>query len=531
MHAEMLERQWTTISRAKLRIEPEGGFYFLQKSLMLEYGLSAKFKERIDLATLANGILCTRVTLSRCQKALKDFESLFLPALSHNEDTDIPQLILEPFLYLIVMALALAARKKTKGTIRPDQVLKLCNSKTIPSLGALRDANVTPVVDLAAKVAMDKKLSDELYNDIMEGIIALLRQRLQALGPPDDKESYDMLTEDRIEEMKEVTEAQGTVWSGNETPSSKKWLPFAIVSTDAQPDNEKGQEDDQDTQSLIPSESGKDDDPKESVGLPSKETTDNGKQRAPMPSAEEMDDAIDFDQHHNDNNYDQDVEFPTPAVRRKDIDTNQVDQNQADTSRANTSQAANSPRRSTRTSKGRPFYFKPGPRSTSEEFEGGDDIPLSPPSSKKRAKTAEELEDEDAYLTDPENRDSGSDSDHGHHKQADKSSSSSVRTGTSSDQKKRKTNRHWTPEEVTTLMRLANMPTFRYSESDKGERKRNIKWARLQDYDAKHGNVLRHRTQVQLKDKYRYETDNGEHGKYVSELAKKKNKHKNFSCP
>ncbi|KAG0045900.1 hypothetical protein BGZ83_008891 [Gryganskiella cystojenkinii] len=90
--------------------------------------------------------------------------------------------------------------------------------------------------------------------------------------------------------------------------------------------------------------------------------------------------------------------------------------------------------------------------------------------------------------------------------------------------KARKKYRPWSGSEVDRLMEL--VPRFQYSEADqptKGTRKRTVKWSKLKRYDEDHGNVLRHRDQVMLKDKYRDQTDQGRHRQQVAVMNCTKN--------
>ncbi|KAF9156076.1 hypothetical protein BG015_007379 [Linnemannia schmuckeri] len=82
--------------------------------------------------------------------------------------------------------------------------------------------------------------------------------------------------------------------------------------------------------------------------------------------------------------------------------------------------------------------------------------------------------------------------------------------------KEKRKYRPWSNEEVNRLMELA--PKFLHDPTPgdiEGRKKRNVRWAQLKTYDERHGNVLKHRTQVNLKDKYREKTDEGQHRQEV----------------
>ncbi|KAG0365141.1 hypothetical protein BGX24_004256 [Mortierella sp. AD032] len=88
--------------------------------------------------------------------------------------------------------------------------------------------------------------------------------------------------------------------------------------------------------------------------------------------------------------------------------------------------------------------------------------------------------------------------------------------------KEKRKYRPWSKEEVDRLMELA--PRFFHVQTavEGDGRKRNVKWAKLKTYDEHHGNVLKHRTQVNLKDKYREKTDEGQHRQVVAQIRQTK---------
>lgn len=101
--------------------------------------------------------------------------------------------------------------------------------------------------------------------------------------------------------------------------------------------------------------------------------------------------------------------------------------------------------------------------------------------------------------------------------------------------KEKRKYRPWSSEEVDRLMELA--PQFLHDSTlgdAEGRKKRNVKWAQLKAYDERHGNVLKHRTQVNLKDKYREKTDEGQHRQEVIMINRAKADtvpHHKFSAP
>lgn len=101
--------------------------------------------------------------------------------------------------------------------------------------------------------------------------------------------------------------------------------------------------------------------------------------------------------------------------------------------------------------------------------------------------------------------------------------------------KEKRKYRPWSSEEVNRLMELA--PQFLHDPTAgdaEGRKKRNVKWAQLKAHDERHGNILKHRTQVNLKDKYREKTDEGQHRQEVIMINRAKADavpHHKFSAP
>ncbi|KAF9130903.1 hypothetical protein BGW39_002493 [Mortierella sp. 14UC] len=88
--------------------------------------------------------------------------------------------------------------------------------------------------------------------------------------------------------------------------------------------------------------------------------------------------------------------------------------------------------------------------------------------------------------------------------------------------KEKRKYRPWSKEEVRRLMELAPRFFHDQSASDGDGRRRKVKWAKLKTYDEHHGNLLKYRTQVNLKDKYREQTDKGQHRQEVAQINQAK---------
>ncbi|KAF9356128.1 hypothetical protein BGX26_005678 [Mortierella sp. AD094] len=87
--------------------------------------------------------------------------------------------------------------------------------------------------------------------------------------------------------------------------------------------------------------------------------------------------------------------------------------------------------------------------------------------------------------------------------------------------KVRRQNRAWTSAEVDRLMELADK--FQRKPSVTGKRSWKMCWSQLKKFDERNGDILKHRTEVMLKDKYRERTDNGRHRQQVIDILRCKN--------
>ncbi|KAG0346147.1 hypothetical protein BG004_002350 [Podila humilis] len=474
LEAAELNVHWTKVENAKQGMDPEHGFHFLRRDLMLKYGLDQPFKDRSDLATFVHGIMTLEPDLNRCRQALKDYYELFLqehPGLLSDFDNQTT----ETFLYLITLTLTLATTKDVQpAEINMLSVQERCNSDTIPHAEALQDMNVTPLISLAVDLAKDRVLLLEMYEDFLKNIILLLRQRLQDIGPPLSF-LYDMLAEDRQEQLKTIYVGSKAVALQKQKISTRKWYKDAFIRIDIPGEKSNGQ----DSQSSLPSDAG--------VPQPKK---DKGKTRMVSPPGADHEDRPPMD-IEMENEWENGTQSHDGAGVEGTLEI------------SSSHEAI----------------------PTLEEFEGGDDLP-PPPVSRKRKQVIDD--DSDAYLTDPEteNKDSWEarllskvDS----HGEISRSKSASTTKGISPNPSSavlgRKKTRHWDREEIVRLLELAEKPEFRHNDNKAGNK---MKWSDLLRYDQKHGNVLRHRTQVQLKDKYRALTDKGEHSRWVQDRNNKK---------
>ncbi|KAG0349118.1 hypothetical protein BG005_011163 [Podila minutissima] len=581
LEAEALDSLWIILEAGKERISSDAGFDFLSKDQMLEHGLDSAFKERLDMATFAHGAMVSQPDLARIQQSLRDFELVFLQRPKDTEDEDGPEPLIEAFLYLITLTLALAVKKaKTKPTVA--NVQRICNTKTIPAIGVLKGGNLKPLIKLAANLVSDNVLFSAMHNDTLKIITTIIHHRLHGLGPPRDAESYLVVSRDYQEDVDDIyvgEEAQKLL--SQEDVGPRKWfqddvLKATYIRSD-RPDEEVG-----DDKEVIKEEKK---DRKENSTAADKEYHENDhednqeyhendhednqedhtndEERTPVSEGKKKQKATTSAANVEDNPDVDDASevTATPVSKEK---TRTQKSKKPTTTNTKKKKASNeqpeelgSPSRSTRSRIAKLTYQLVPQRFGSEEFEGGDELP-PPPLSKKRRIISDDAE---AYATDPEDENSsqsmdtedndetlqhkakkttnkthdsygacdGSGRKHGKPGRPRKASVPESDTETNSSSapngpKERKKNRPWTSEEVSRLESLVNMPQFKHSPEKQRHkiRKLTIRWAALKMYDQDNGNVLRHRTQVQLKDKHRDLNDDGEHYRQVKEINKRR---------
>ncbi|KAF9330628.1 hypothetical protein BG006_006424 [Podila minutissima] len=578
LESEALDSLWIIMEAGKDRISSDAGFNFLSKDQMLEHGLDSAFKERLDMATFAHGAMVSQPDLARIQQSLRDFELVFLQRPKDMEDEDEPEPLIETFLYLITLTLALAVKKaKTNPTVA--NVQRICNTKTIPAIGALKDGNLKPLIKLAANLVSDNVLFSAMHNDTLKIITTIIRHRLHGLGPPRDAESYLVVSRDYQENVDDIyvgEEAQKLL--SQEDVGPRKWFQDDVLKA-SYIRSDRPNEEVEDDEEVIKEEKNdrkknRKESRKENSTVADKEDHENDhednqedhtndEERTPVSEGKEKQKVTTSAANVEDNSDVDDASevTATPVSKEKTRTQKSKEPTTTNTKKKKASneqpEELGSPSRSTRSRIAKLTYQLVPQRFGSEEFEGGDELP-PPPLSKKRRIVSDDAE---AYATDPEDENSsesmdtedngetlqhkakkttnktcdpcgdcdGSGRKHGKPGRPRKVSvpESDAETNSSSAPnrpKERKKNRPWTSEEVSRLESLVNMPQFKHSlEKQRHKiRKLTIRWAALKMYDQDNGNVLRHRTQVQLKDKHRDLSDDGEHYRQVKEINKRR---------
>ncbi|KAF9115695.1 hypothetical protein BGX27_006801 [Mortierella sp. AM989] len=473
-----LETQWKLLRRGKREIDPGNDFYFLEKQQILEHGLKSDFVARLDLATFAHEVFTDDLNLERCKKGLQGFSRIFLPesAQDHILSSENGDPLLTIFLQFIATILVLHARYATSSeTITRQNIMTSCNSTTIPELSRLSKMNVTPVIDLATRVSNDNRQLLALYNDILKRIIRQMSQQLQSLDP--------ITATDFAEELNEIRKLEiGRLYKNR-----------PIIDDEYEDEIWLSGQDQKDTE--IPSSPPWSDD--DAIGAENLNLDDNAYRDTEM---------LELEQTQNDNMEDRQY---TPHIEQQGHSSDKPHKSRPKFGRKPLK----------RTVKNAKKAVSRKIESDSDFEEGNEE--LSPRIIKRYRQDVKE--EDDGFVTDLSESDSsvtklnrkvGSSSTN-----ISAPSATGAGAGSSSTAPKtRKPTVHWTDKEVSRLLELVE--DFRYEEHEILAKKRTVKWSRLKSYDENHGNVLRLRSQVQLKDKYRELTDNGAHRRQIMELVK-----------
>ncbi|KAF9958028.1 hypothetical protein BGZ70_009325 [Mortierella alpina] len=430
--------------------------------------------------------------------------AIFLPEISQLSDE--PQWpIREVFLQLVVITLVLQARHiESSESISMVGLLSACDSSIVPDLALLVNTNITELLNLAERVSSDERKFETLVSDTMIKIVAQMKTLHQTLAVPACQSLIEDLKQTRHKELEELYRdiPDGIL----ELEENEIWLQDDVFEI-----NQDMNADHRDTS------------PDSDIGVPSSQSKSNGRRRTPP--------VIDLDEPMN-------IDWDDGMQQSKHVHA----VSSVEHSSTNSKPCSNPIRRR------RPSFRLPRLQS----FFEGQEAPFSTAGSEhlgnsqsetslhkvvKQLETARsskivlasfkrrvgdqgrsqpqsirvEDEDDDGYLTDPsESARPGPDSRSDHGPRATwwsslSSSSQALRPRTSATPgiAARRRTKHWSKEEEDRLIRY--VPFFRYSpeEIERMKRKMEVKWSDLKDYDVHHGNVLRDRTQVMLKDKFR----------------------------
>ncbi|KAF9085030.1 hypothetical protein BGX23_010016 [Mortierella sp. AD031] len=520
-----LDRQWQTISRARESVGLEGDNTYLDAAKIKEHGLKVGFSTRLDLATFCHVIFSPTLDLERVQRGVDDFVRLFLQGKEYKTKAN-QKPLQEIYSQLVAVILALYARhdRRTPKRISADTIRQACNSDVVPGLVSQSNFNPSPVINLAWRVANDPGQLNSLFNNTLKKIIDRVRLREKSLPRPVDKDAVNelQLEHDLIiaslhqAQPKEdfVDEYENQVWLSEEKPQTKVAVAVDVIEavlapspSKKQPAAQQQQQQQQDVEMEEPPRKL----PKATVAqkkqLQQKGSAGKERQASPSPPPSPQMDEMDVDD-----------DIPQPPVRS-------LRSKRAETSgQAGSGPSVKQPvekesrqdrasRRSARTEARRPRKSTSDSEGSSNENEDEDEEEEEEEPARKKRKTSKGKSRADRRRVT-----SSDSSEEGESSSEDRDNDVSDHTDPepAKDKAGRRKTRRWTEKEVDRLMKL--VPKFQYDESELKVKKRTVKWAALKAYDKSHGNVLRHRTQVMLKDKYREQTDSGQHRKQVHQL-------------
>ncbi|KAG0257114.1 hypothetical protein BG011_004164 [Mortierella polycephala] len=496
IEAADLGRQWRRLSNGKSVIDPESEFYFLEKHHILEHALDSDFVTRFNLAAFSHEIFKPALYLDRIQKGLEGFVWLFFPKSAPSKSDDYKH-CLEIFLQLVTIILVLHLSVSSREATA-ENVQEACNTDTIPQLNRLSKTNLAPVIDLAVQVSTNEKQLLGLYENTLKKIIVQITIRAETLKLPNAMEMVEELLDTRAKTM--------TKLYNKETGLHKNDIEEIGLMTDEAGhisilQNQVDEAGDTTGMEGCVSESDKENRP--CSVEPYRNNYDHN-QNHDRRQSQEQDYKHEDRQAHEQGEQEQEQEHD----HKQEKDQRQEpEQKQARKQRQTRTERATLVQRATRR--------KPETPKTNEQ-------PNKTPTTKRKAQSVF-VDDADGYITDPsESRNTPTVEDTSGGTSTEASSPTKKRKPDAvTKPKTRKKTRHWTDTEVQRLMEL--VPRFQYDEDETKRRKRNVKWSKLKEFDRRHGDLLKHRTQVMLKDKYREQTDNGRHRQLVTELTKTRN--------
>ncbi|KAF9575041.1 hypothetical protein EC968_004538 [Mortierella alpina] len=505
IQSKNLQQQWRRLCRGRRWIDPQGDFFMLERHHILDHQLAPDFVTRLNMASLAHELLTPSLDRTRCIRGLEGMRTIFLPDVAQLSDE--PRWpIREIFLQLVVITLVLQARHiESSESVSMVSLLSACDSSIVPDLTLLVNTNITELLSLAERVSSEEGKLEALESDTMIKTIAQMKALHQTLTVPVCQSLVEDLNQTRYKEMEELY--RDIPKASLELGENEIWL------------QDDAYEDSQDTDADLRDASP---DPEIKPSLYQAKSSGNSRSSSSVIDLVEI----------------MDTDHDTSTQQTECVQGTGVEDYMA----AN-SELSKKPDRPHR-----PFFRLPRLQS----FFDGQEAPLFATGSEHLSnceagtsvhKAIKQLgtmtssnvvlesihrrigdqsgshpesiivedEDDDAYLTDtsevvragPESRnDCGSRTTWW---SALSSSSPALRPRTSATPATaaRRRTRHWSKEEEDRLMKY--VPFFRYApqEIHRMKRKMEVKWSDLKEYDMQHGNVLRDRTQVMLKDKFR----------------------------
>ncbi|KAF9945134.1 hypothetical protein BGZ72_001625 [Mortierella alpina] len=481
------------------------------KDLQQQWTRLCNFVTRLNMASLAHELFTPSLDRVRCVKALEGMRNVFLPEIAQLNDE--PRWhTREVFLQLVVITLVLQARHlDSSESVSMVGLLGACDSSIIPDLTMLVNMNITELLNLAERVSSDERKLEALVSDTMVKTIAQMKNLHQTLADPVCVSLVEDLEQTRKKEMTELY--RDIPKRMLDVGESEIWLQVINAFKD-------NQDLDEDQRDISP-------DPK--IQAPLYQPKSNGRKRTP-PTID-LDEPIGIDRYGS--------TWQTERVHGADGEKSMATDSESCSRTIRRHRPSfQLPRLQSFFEGQKAFFFSArsedvsnceagiSPQKVIKQLETTGSTRIAPepyfqrravdPNGSQRQSIVVEDEDEDdddnVYLTDasqPARAGSEFKSDHHGTRAAwwsalpSSSSALKPRTAASPGIAARRRTKHWSKEEEDHLIKY--VPFFRYApqEVHRMKRKMEVRWSDLKDYDIQHGNVLRDRTQVMLKDKFR----------------------------
>ncbi|CAO3565621.1 unnamed protein product [Mortierella alpina] len=500
-----LQQQWKRLCRGRKWIDPQSDFLMLQRHHILKHQLTPDFVTRLNMASLAHQLFTLSLDRTRCIRGLEGMRAIFLPEIFQlSDESQWP--VREVFLQLVVITLVLQARHiESSESVSMVSLLGACDSSIIPDLVLLVNTNITELLHLAERVSSDEGKFEALVSDTMVKTIAQMKALHQTLAVPACQSLVEDLKQTRNKELEELY--RGIPNGMLELEENEIWLQDDTI--------DMNQEMDADHRDTSP-------DPE--IREPSSQPKESNRRRC-TPPVIDLDEPMDIDcdegMQHTEHGYaTSGAEYPAtnskpcsksvrprrPSFRLPRLQSFFEGQ-EATFATARSKHLGSSDSEMPLHKVMKQVESARSSKIVLESFQRRvEDRGKSQPQS-----IGVEDDDDDAYLTDPSESaktEPGSRNDCGTRAtwwSSLSSSSQELRPSTFATPAiaVRRRTKHWSKEEEDQLVKY--VPFFRYTpaETERMKRTMEVKWSDLKDYDAQHGNVLRDRTQVMLKDKFR----------------------------
>ncbi|KAF9349903.1 hypothetical protein BGX34_001502 [Mortierella sp. NVP85] len=527
-----LENQWKYVCQG---LYQELGTDHIEKDYSLEQALQCEFIIRKDLAIFAHNLFTLGQKLESSQKTTEEYMSLFIPSnLDLSEDDKHKRQ--KDILYDLLVTVLVLYFKQNVATSEevPDKIKTLRNSGTVPLLTRTPEAEMSYIVKTVVRLSDKDSQFREHRGEVMKRVVQQIRQKLEGVKPPEYPHLVIKYTKLRDEWRADRQSRSGQLKGDIEKPKDQDMFSVQSQQDGFIRDGTKQPKDDHDMFSIQSQRDGstkpKDDQDMFSV---QSHQYESGRVRPsnPLPNVSVEDASI-----YNEKS------TALPAGNLGGV--TEIDLSQHSTSIILSQEAPSSQEgQNTKSAVFTPLRNPPPPRPTagekgkqvkraltpSDTEEKRAETPPHP--SRRRRLTREEGDggyEEDPFITDsseimasppplrsPSVKPEASENNAGGGSGRRTMAMSPPLSKPPAKHSKKTNYRRWSNEEIARLMHLAK--EFKYQPGEENGRKRNVKWSELKKFDEANGNILRHRTQINLKDKYRDLTDHGHHRQEISE--------------